>query len=81
MMLSGLLRRGSTMRARICASLSRAALRRSGARVALKALLRKRPAVAQKAQSDLPVGDQRPAPGRIAFGAGQGGGHFVVRKN
>ena len=49
------------MRSRICASVQpRAAPAQVGREVALEALLGKRPAVAQQAQPDLPVGDDRP---------------------
>src|SRR5689334_16766513 len=50
-----------------------------GREVALEALLRKRPAMTEQAEADLPARDDRPPLDRIALGAGQGSGNFVVR--
>jgi hypothetical protein len=37
--------------------------------------------VAQQAKADLPVGDDRPAPRRIALGAGQRGRYCIISEN
>src|SRR5262245_26771786 len=48
-----------------------AGAREIGGEIALEALLRERPAVAEQAQAELTVGDYRAAPGRIAPGTGE----------
>src|SRR6266852_3282013 len=52
-----------------------------GREVALEPLLGERPAVAQQAQADLPAGDDRPAPRRIALTTRQRDRDRVSRKS
>src|SRR5262249_40273800 len=52
-----------------------------GRKITLEPLLGERPAMAQQAQADLPVGDDRPAPRRIALGARQRGRYLIARKS
>src|SRR5439155_26979655 len=48
-----------------------AGAREIGREIALEALLGERSAVAEQAQAELAVGDDRPAAGRIALGSGK----------